>query len=143
VSLGKLNLRSADLGELDLVLDVWRAAGAAPTITDDVAALEALLARDVEALIVAESDGVVVGTLIAAWDGWRGNMYRLAVRPEYRRRGVARDLVDEGQRRLRAQGCRRITALVLGDEKHAVEFWTAAGYEVQPEMDRFRTNLED
>jgi hypothetical protein len=33
--------------------------------------------------------------------------------------------------------------LVLGDEKHAAEFWTAAGYEVQPEMDRFRTNLDD
>ncbi|MEX2538599.1 MAG: GNAT family N-acetyltransferase [Actinomycetota bacterium] len=136
-------IRSADLGELDRVLDVWLAAGAAPTITDDVAALEALLARDGEALIVAESDGAVVGTLIAAWDGWRGNMYRLAVRPEHRRRGVARDLVAEGQRRLRAHGCRRITALVLGDEKHAVEFWTAAGYEVQPEMDRFRTNLDD
>jgi ribosomal protein S18 acetylase RimI-like enzyme len=122
---------------------VWRAAGASPTITDDVAALEALLARDRDALIVAESDGAVVGTLIAAWDGWRGNMYRLAVRPEFRRNGIARELVAEGQRRLRAHGCRRITALVLGDEKHAVEFWTAAGYEVQPEMDRFRTNLDD
>ena len=122
---------------------MWAAAGAPPTVTDDVAALESLLDRDGEALIVACSDDQVVGTLVAAWDGWRGNMYRLAVRPEFRRRGLARALVTEGERRLREQGCRRVTALVLGGEAHAVEFWTAAGYEVQPEMERFRRNLDD
>jgi hypothetical protein len=29
---------------------------------------------DTEALLVAELDGVVVGGLIAAWAGWRGDM---------------------------------------------------------------------
>jgi predicted MFS family arabinose efflux permease len=38
-----------------------------------------LLNADPEALLVAEVDGVVVGSLIAAWDGWRGSFYRLAV----------------------------------------------------------------
>ncbi len=121
---------------------MWAAAGAPPTVTDDVAALEALLNKDGEALIVVCSDDQIVGTLVAAWDGWRGNMYRLAVRPKFRRRGLARALVAEGERRLRGQGCRRITALVLGDEAHAFEFWSAAGYDVQPEMERFRKNLE-
>ena len=82
-----------------------------------------------DALLVAEIDGRVVGSLIAAFDGWRGNLYRLAVEPSHRRRGVARELVAEGERRLAAVGCRRISALVLRDEGPATALWAAAGYE--------------
>jgi ribosomal protein S18 acetylase RimI-like enzyme len=42
------------------------------------------------ALLVAEIDGVLAGSLIAAWDGWRGSFYQPAVSPEHRRRGLAR-----------------------------------------------------
>ena len=52
-------------------------------------------------LLVAEEGGEVVGVLIAAWDGWRGGMYRLAVRPERRRRGIGRLLVEAGEAHLR------------------------------------------
>jgi ribosomal protein S18 acetylase RimI-like enzyme len=121
---------------------LWRSAEALPSVTDNVAALEALLEKDQDSLIVACSGAEVVGSLVATWDGWRGNMYRLAVHPSFRRRGLARALVDEGERRLRAKGCRRVTALVVVDEDHAVEFWTAAGYNFQPGMERFRKNLD-
>jgi ribosomal protein S18 acetylase RimI-like enzyme len=77
-------------------------------------------------LIVAEPDGRIIGSLIAAFDGWRGNMYRLAVHPEYQRRGIARCLVDEAHEWLRGQGCRRITALVEGDHDYATSFWESA-----------------
>jgi ribosomal protein S18 acetylase RimI-like enzyme len=121
---------------------LWRDASALPTVTDSVAALETLLDRDGDSLIVACSGDEVVGSLVATWDGWRGNMYRLAVHPSLRRRGLARALVAEGERRLRERGCRRITALVIEEEDHAVEFWTAAGYSFQPGMERFRKNLD-
>jgi len=80
-----------------------------------------------EALLVAEVDDEIVGVLIAAWDGWRGNMYRLAVRPDQRRRGIGQALVEEGERRLRARGARRITALV-NDDVIARASWVAYGY---------------
>ncbi|MGO9498921.1 MAG: GNAT family N-acetyltransferase [Solirubrobacteraceae bacterium] len=54
---------------------------------------------------MAESDeGELVGALIAGWDGWRGNMYRLAVGPDHRRRGVARRSLDAGEEHLRGSG---------------------------------------
>jgi ribosomal protein S18 acetylase RimI-like enzyme len=82
----------------------------------------------------------VIGTLIAGFDGWRGHMYRMAVHPEFRRRGIGRALVDEAEEHLRAIGCKRISAMVLADEAHAVEFWTAVGYTLQPEISRFTKN---
>ena len=35
----------------------------------------------------------VVGTVIAGWDGWRAHLYRLAVAPDLRGRGIARQLL--------------------------------------------------
>ena len=79
--------------EVPSVLLLWAEAAAAPGGTDDESALSALLDRDQAVLLGAEVDGRLVGTLIAAWDGWRGNLYRLAVHPDHRRRGIAEELV--------------------------------------------------
>ncbi len=87
-----------------------------------------LLLEEAGSLLVAEADGAILGALIAAWDGWRGNMYRLAVRLEHRRGGVGLALVRAGEEHLRRQGARRITALVAYEDEAASAFWESAGY---------------
>jgi ribosomal protein S18 acetylase RimI-like enzyme len=119
------------------VLCVWDAAGAPPTGTDTREGLIGLLANDPEALIVVECDGVVVGSLIAAWDGWRGSFYRLAVRPERREQRIATALLSEGESRLRARGAVRLTAIVVTDDSTAISFWQATGYTRQLDRARF------
>jgi ribosomal protein S18 acetylase RimI-like enzyme len=136
-----VTLRTATVADVDEVLSVWAGAGAHHSTTDDAPSLGALVTRDPDALIVAETGGRIVGTLIAGWDGWRGNMYRLAVLPHVRRRGVATSLVAEGERRLRAAGCRRVSALVVAVDAHAVDFWTEVGYVHYP-MQRYVRTLE-
>jgi ribosomal protein S18 acetylase RimI-like enzyme len=89
---------------------------------------------------VAE-DGAIVGTVIAAFDGWRGNFYRLAVAPDRRREGIASAMVRAGEERLRAVGARRATALVAHEEEHAGAFWIALGYPPDPEIGRHVRNL--
>jgi ribosomal protein S18 acetylase RimI-like enzyme len=130
-------IRPATSEDVPRVLAVWRDAGAVPGATDDAASVAALIAFDPGALLVADADGEIGGTLIAAWDGWRGDMYRLAVVPAHRRNGVAVALAAAGEERLRALGCRRITALVVGDHEHAVSFWTSIGYTRQAGTHRY------
>lgn len=93
------------------------------------------------ALLVAEREGEVVGALIAAWDGWRGNMYRLAVRDEHRRRGIGLALTRAGEDYLRERGARRVTALVAFDDDEAGAFWEAAGYPADREIGRRVRNI--
>jgi ribosomal protein S18 acetylase RimI-like enzyme len=134
-------VRTAGHSDIPAVLSIWaQARSAAATTPDDDSAIEWLLERDPAALLVAEVGERPVGVLIAAWDGWRGNMYRLAVLATHRRRGVARRLVDEGHRRLAARGARRVTALVGGDEPDAVGLWQAMGY-ADDGIARFVRNL--
>ena len=108
---------------------------------DDPEVVERLLERDPGALLVAEAGGQVVGVLIAGWDGWRGNVYRLAVLPSHRRQGIARQLVEAGHERLRAQGAHRVTALVGGEEGAAHRLWRAVGYQRDEFVHRFVRNL--
>ncbi len=51
--------------------------------------MTALLNRDPDAVILAEHDGELIGSIIAGWDDWRCHLYRLAVRPAWRRQGCA------------------------------------------------------
>lgn len=90
---------------------------------------------------MAEREGEIVGALVAAWDGWRGNMYRLAVSDDHRREGIGLALTRAGEDYLRSCGARRITALVAFDDEAAGAFWEAAGYPSDREIGRRVRNL--
>jgi ribosomal protein S18 acetylase RimI-like enzyme len=130
-----VTIREARGDEVDEVLALWRAADALPSVTDTAEDVRGIVDSDRAWLLVAEEAGRVAGTLIVTFDGWRGHLYRMAVLPELRRRGIATALVRAGEERLRAAGARRLAAIVLEDD--AAEFWTAAGYLRQPGASRF------
>jgi ribosomal protein S18 acetylase RimI-like enzyme len=137
-----LALRTATEEDIASVLGLWAAADSPPSVSDSPEGLARLLAADPQALLVAELDGVLAGSLIAAWDGWRGSFYRLAVSPEHRRKGLATMLLREGERRLRELGAVRLTAIVAADEAGAMAFWQAAGYERQQLRARFVRHMD-
>ena len=87
------------------------------------------------------SEGEVVGSLIGAWDGWRGSLYRLATHPAWRRQGVATALVREVEARMRSLGAERAPIRVFHGEPGAIEFWTALGYEPEPDESIYAKNL--
>ena len=132
-------LRPATASDLDAVLTFWQfAAEDAHRPTDSTAAVEALIARDPEALILAvDSSGELVGTVIAGWDGWRCHLYRLAVHPERRRAGIGRLLVDAAEARFRALGGTRADAMVLDENDLAHHAWRSGGYAPQDEWSRW------
>ena len=136
-----LSIRDAHLEDVEAVLNLWRAAEATPGVTDTSADLCRAISDSPATVLLAEMDGLLVGSIILAFDGWRGNIYRLAVDPDARRRGVARALVAEVERRLSAQGVKRITALVEKAHPRAMGFWEAVGYRVDERIVRRVRNL--
>lgn len=130
-------IRRADPRDAPAIVDLWRYAGAEPTHTDDVGSVIRLLAHDPESLIVADADDRIVGSVIAAWDGWRGSVYRLVVAPSHRRDGLGAQLVRDAERRLAAVGAVRLQAIVVETDVQAATFWRQSGWDEQVERLRF------
>ena len=138
---GSLSIRACRLEDIQSVLELWQQADATPGVTDNADDLRRAVAESPAHVLVAEAGGQIVGSIIGTFDGWRGNIYRLAVHPDYRRRGIARALVVEVEKRQVEQGAKRITALVEKDHSLAMAFWEAVGYRVDERIVRRVRNL--
>jgi hypothetical protein len=78
------------LGELPWLLPFWAGAAGGESPTDDVTRNNILLKQRDDAVLIAEINGQMVGTVIAVFDGWRGNIYGWQSRPTIAS-GVSRD----------------------------------------------------
>lgn len=133
-----VSIRTATIAEAPSLIALWEIAAendARPV--DTTAAVEVLLARDPASLLVAESDGRIVGSVIAGWDGWRAHLYRLAVHPDVRRRGVGRLLLAAAREHLAELGATRLDAMVLEGNDLGQAIWHAEGFVSQQEWRRW------
>ncbi len=137
----QLTIRNATLSDVDEILQFWAEAAEGTSHTDDPAGVRSLITRDGEALILAESDGTIVGSVIAGWDGWRCHLYRLAVAPDCRRRGIAQRLLERAEERFAALGGRRADGMVLDENTSAHGFWAAAGFTLDEPWSRWVKRL--
>jgi ribosomal protein S18 acetylase RimI-like enzyme len=139
---GEIQIRYSERGDVSAVLALWRGSRSEhASIPDRVEDVERLVSDSPAALLIAERGGEIVGALIATWDGWRGNMYRLAVRADCRRLGVGTELIWAGEEFLRGRGATRVTALVAFDDEGAGSFWDSAGYPQDPAIGRRARNI--
>jgi ribosomal protein S18 acetylase RimI-like enzyme len=134
-------IRECQPVETEAVLALWRQAETTVSPTDTVEDLSRAITASPAVVLVAEAQGQIVGSVIGSFDGWRGNIYRLAVHPDFRRHGIARVLVREVEQRLVRQGAGRITAWVEQEHPWAMGFWRAIDYEIDARMVRFINDL--
>ena len=81
--------------------------------------------------VVALEDGLVIGSVLAGYDGYRGWLNRVAVLKSYQRRGVGAALVREIEARLKSLGCAKINLQIRGSNEKVAGFYRAMGYEVE------------
>ena len=120
--------RTALPDDAERIVRFWHESGASMGVTDTIERVRRVLSNPAAVLMLAVDDAAIVGTLLGADDGWRGNMYRLVVHPSRRREGIARQLVRQVERVFAEWGVRRVTVLIEVDRPWAKDFWTAVGY---------------
>ncbi len=118
------------------VLDLWERAGIARPWLDLRAEIHEKLKRDPTLFLVAGEDrpkdttgsGVILGSVMGAYDGRRGWVYHLAVEPDHQGRGIGRALMVELETRMVAQGVRKLNLQVRADNLGVAAFYEKLGY---------------
>jgi ribosomal protein S18 acetylase RimI-like enzyme len=116
------------------VRDLWQAAGLILRPGDELEDIKLKLQRDADLFLVAEQKDRIVGSVLGGWDGRRGWIYHLAVKPEHQRKGIGVGLVREVEKRLVAKGAKKVNAQVHKWNEQSSEFFKAIGYEAQPDL---------
>lgn len=129
-------VREATPQEDDVIVGLWQACGLTRPWNDPERDLARKRRDSPWGLLVAERGGDVVGTVMAGYDGHRGSIFYLAVRPDAQRAGVGSALMDAAERLLVARGCPKINLLVRPENTAVLSFYARRGYAVPPAGDQ-------
>ncbi len=123
-----MKVRSFVIRDYPAVRSLWEECGLEIRPGDSEPEVIVKLGRDPDLFLVAEESGMIVGTVMGAWDGRRGWIYHLGVLPGHQRKGVATSLVREVERRMLAKGVLKVNAVVFGDNERSLRFFEKEGY---------------
>lgn len=126
-----MKVRTFSIEDYPEVRGLWIAAGLEIRPGDERRGVQLKLERDADLFLVAEEEGEIVGTVMGAWDGRRGWIYHLGVRPDHHRMGIATRLVRELEVRMRKKGIPKVNALIYPWNDVSISFFTSAGYVVE------------
>ena len=102
-------------------------------LDDSKEGIEKFLKRNPETCFVAE-DGGIVGVILAGNDGRRGYIYHTAVHPDYRKQGIAANLVEHVEKAMAALGINKVALVVFERNDMGNMFWEKQGFTVREDL---------
>lgn len=125
-----VKIRVMTISDYDGVYNLWlNTPGMGLNTTDDSReGIEKYLKRNPTSNFVAESDGEIIGVIMAGHDGRRGYIYHTAVLPTYRNQGVAKNLVDCAMSALDEEGINKVALVAFQKNDIGNGFWEHIGF---------------
>lgn len=125
-----MKIRIMTIADYDAVYALWlscRGIGL-NDLDDSREGIERFLKRNPDTCFVAEDGRNTVGVIISGNDGRRGYIYHTAVNPEFRRKGIARALVNAALEALHDLGINKTALVVFERNADGNAFWESIGF---------------
>ena len=129
-----VQIQEFDVRDYEAIVSLWTEAGLVLRPGDELESVRLKLQRDADLFLVAKKGNEIVGSVMGGWDGRRGWIYHLAVRPSHQRQGIAKSLIRELELRMAAKGAKRLNAQVYESNIASLQFFKACGYELRPDL---------
>ena len=141
---GTVHCRIMTPDDYQAVFDLWlHTPGMGLNTTDDSEeGITRYLRRNPTTSFVAEEDGRIVGVIMAGHDGRRGFIHHTAVRPEYRGRHVAEQLVGQAMRALEKEQIHKTALVVFTENRPGNGFWEHMGFTAREDLVYRNRNID-
>ncbi|AOZ92350.1 GNAT family N-acetyltransferase [Paenibacillus crassostreae] len=133
-----MHVRSFQLSDCKPVTELLQVALSEECFENTIQPFSRQLQWDSDLIMVAEEDGEIVGALIGTIEYNHGCYFRIAIHPDYRRRGIGKALVKAMEQRFQQRKVSRI--MIVGDEQNltSMPFFEAMGYGANKIMEAFQ-----
>jgi GNAT superfamily N-acetyltransferase len=117
-------------GDYNKLIRIWESAGLPfkPHGRDSEKSIEAEIKKGIGKFLFAIVEKSYVGVVLVTHDGRKGWINRVAVIPEYRNRGIARQLVNAAEKWLNEQGIGIYACQIEEYNKDSFEIFKKLGY---------------
>ena len=125
-----MQIRVMTMADYEDVYQLWvNTPGMGLNTTDDSPqGIETYLKRNPTTCFVATEGSQLIGVILCGHDGRRGYIYHTAVLPQYRNRGIARQLVDRAMKALEAEGIHKVALVAFSRNETGNAFWEKLGF---------------
>ena len=127
-----MTIRKFRIEDYDQVIKLWQESELEhrPTGRDTRERIAAEIEKETAIFLVAQINDEIVGTIFCTHDGRKGWLNRLSVLPKMQRKGIASDLIKEGEKRLRELGIGVLCALIWKSNSSSKELFESEGYDL-------------
>ena len=136
-------IRPFQLADEAAVIDLWRRCDLIRPLNDPFKDIQRKLAVQPELFLLGEIDGTLVASAMAGYEGHRGWINYLAVCPERRRQGLARQLMQHIEEKMLALGCPKLSLLVRNTNHEALAFYERLGYQIDASVSLGKRLISD
>ena len=84
--------------------------------------------------VVKYKNKEIVGTIMAGNDGRRGHIYHLMVKPDHRKNGIGKKLLEKAEKSLQKEGIRKIFLVAFKGNNIGNIFWETTGYKNREDL---------
>jgi len=124
-----MEIRNAKISDFQEVFDLWKKAGlTVSNASRENREYELLLKKNPEFCLVAQDNGVVVGSVLGTFNGRTAWIYHLAVDPEHQKKGLGTQLLEELEKRFRKEGVTRVRLGIYTEE--LIPYYQRFGFSV-------------
>jgi len=123
-----MNIRPYREADRLAVIKLWESTGLSVPQNDSGKDIDRKVKINPELFLVGESDGEVVASVMAGYEGHRGWINYLAVMPDQQRKGYGRLMMAAAESLLRQMGCPKINLQVRRTNADMIAFYSAIGY---------------
>ncbi len=122
----------ADLKHRKQVVELWKTIFCYDTFHNSPElVIDKKLKQNDNLFYVGEINAKIVGTIMAGYDGHRGWIYTLAVKPQLQNQGIGSALLEHAQQELKNRGCVKINLQILAENEEVKKFYINHGYTVE------------